>query len=115
MKPSFVLLGAEADSEAVPHRSGPALPCPGLSDSLVARGPGGEQSPATRNRTRDHLIAAKFYSQTLYQLSYSRLVQGFPQLVAAELPGALAGLLAPALATQDQGGGARVEVGARRP
>ena len=31
-------------------------------------------SPATRNRTRDHLIAAAFYSQMLYQLSYSRLV-----------------------------------------
>ena len=29
--------------------------------------------PATRNRTRDHLIAAAFYSQMLYQLSYSRL------------------------------------------
>ena len=31
------------------------------------------KSPATRNRTRDHLIAAAFYSQMLYQLSYSRL------------------------------------------
>ena len=30
-------------------------------------------NPATRNRTRDHLIAADFYSQMLYQLSYSRL------------------------------------------
>ena len=29
-------------------------------------------NPATRNRTRDHLIAAGFYSQMLYQLSYSR-------------------------------------------
>ena len=29
--------------------------------------------PATRNRTRDHLIAATVYSQMLYQLSYSRL------------------------------------------
>ena len=28
--------------------------------------------PATRNRTRDHLIAAEAYSQMLYQLSYSR-------------------------------------------
>ena len=28
--------------------------------------------PATRNRTRDHLIAAEVYSQMLYQLSYSR-------------------------------------------
>ena len=31
------------------------------------------QNPATRNRARDHLIAAGFYSQMLYQLSYSRL------------------------------------------
>jgi NADH:ubiquinone oxidoreductase subunit len=31
------------------------------------------ENPATRNRTRDHLIAAAFYSQMLYQLSYSRL------------------------------------------
>ena len=30
-------------------------------------------NPATRNRTRDHLIAAGVYSQMLYQLSYSRL------------------------------------------
>ena len=30
-------------------------------------------NPATRNRTRDHLIAAAIYSQMLYQLSYSRL------------------------------------------
>ena len=30
------------------------------------------QNPATRNRTRDHLIAAEVYSQMLYQLSYSR-------------------------------------------
>ena len=29
--------------------------------------------PATRNRTRDDLMAANFYSQMLYQLSYSRL------------------------------------------
>ena len=28
--------------------------------------------PATRNRTRDHLIAAEIYSQMLYQLIYSR-------------------------------------------
>ena len=33
----------------------------------------GLQNPATRNRARDHLIAAGFYSQMLYQLSYSRL------------------------------------------
>ena len=33
-----------------------------------------QKCPATRNRTRDHLIAAKFYSQMLYQLSYSRLI-----------------------------------------
>ena len=35
-----------------------------------------KKNPATRNRTRDHLIAAAFYSQMLYQLSYSRLVIG---------------------------------------
>jgi hypothetical protein len=34
------------------------------------------ENPATRNRTRDHLIAATFYSQMLYQLSYSRSVEG---------------------------------------
>ena len=33
------------------------------------------KNPATRNRIRDHLIAAALYSQMLYQLSYSRLVQ----------------------------------------
>ena len=32
----------------------------------------GRVNPATRNRTRDHLIAAAIYSQMLYQLSYSR-------------------------------------------
>ena len=32
-------------------------------------------NPVTRNRTRDHLITAKFYSQMLYQLSYSRLIK----------------------------------------
>ena len=31
------------------------------------------KNPATRNRTRDHLISATLYSQMLYQLSYSRL------------------------------------------
>ena len=31
------------------------------------------KNPATRNRTRDHLITARIYSQMLYQLSYSRL------------------------------------------
>ena len=31
-----------------------------------------DKSPATRNRTRDHLIAAALYSQMLYQLSYRR-------------------------------------------
>ena len=33
------------------------------------------KSPATRNRARDHLIAAVIYSQMLYQLSYSRRCQ----------------------------------------
>ena len=31
------------------------------------------ENPTTRNRTKDHLIAAALYSQMLYQLSYSRL------------------------------------------
>ena len=35
------------------------------------------ESPATRNQTRDHLIAAANYSQMLYQLSYSRLDLAF--------------------------------------
>ena len=42
---------------------------------LVALAMSVSKSPATRNRTRDHLIAAAFYSQMLYQLSYSRLAQ----------------------------------------
>ena len=32
------------------------------------------KTPVTRNRTRDHLITASFYSQMLYQLSYDQLV-----------------------------------------
>ena len=36
------------------------------------------ETPATRNRTRDHLIAAANYSQMLYQLSYSRLDVAIP-------------------------------------
>ena len=40
-------------------------------------------SPATRNRTRDHLIAAKLYSQMLCQLSYSRLVAWQPTIFPA--------------------------------
>ncbi len=32
-----------------------------------------QKCPATRNRARDLLIAAKFYSQMLYQLSYTQL------------------------------------------
>ena len=38
--------------------------CPGLCGLC--------KYPATRNRTRDHLIAAGVYSHMLYQLSYSR-------------------------------------------
>ena len=38
-----------------------------------------QKNPDTRNRTRDHLIPTdSFYSQTLYQLSYVRLLQWFP-------------------------------------
>ena len=40
----------------------------------VANGIAEGKNPATRHRTRDHLIAAAFYSQMLYHLSYSRLV-----------------------------------------
>ena len=43
-----------------------------------------QQNPATRNRTRDHLIAAAFYSQMLYQLSYSRDAQLSPASRAAK-------------------------------
>ena len=38
-------------------------------------------TPATRNQTRDHLMAADFYSQMLYQLSYTRL--GIHELLKA--------------------------------
>ena len=41
------------------------------------------KNPATRNRTRDHLIAAALYSQMLYQLSYSRLAQSDCEIVSA--------------------------------
>ena len=34
-------------------------------------------NPVTRNRTRDHLISAYFYSQMLCQLSYDRSCRGF--------------------------------------
>ena len=37
-------------------------------------------NPATRNRTRDHLITAQIYSQMLCQLSYSRDETGLPGL-----------------------------------
>ena len=40
----------------------------------------GLESPATRNRTRDHLIPAMFYSQMLCQLSYSRLSLASPSV-----------------------------------
>jgi hypothetical protein len=43
-------------------------------DYVTPHGMQQKVNPATRNRTRDHLIAAAFYSQMLYQLSYSRLV-----------------------------------------
>ena len=44
----------------------------------ISRGKQWGQSPATRNRTRDHLITADVYSQMLYQLSYSRCCLSFP-------------------------------------
>ena len=40
------------------------------------------KSPATRNRTRDHLIAATIYSQMLYQLSYSRHVKSMVKIAS---------------------------------
>ena len=43
--------------------------------SWQAQYPHSNINPATRNRTRDHLIAAALYSQMLYQLSYSRHVR----------------------------------------
>jgi hypothetical protein len=51
----------------------------GWSDKLWASKPRAArarapQNPATLNRNRDHMIAAAFYSQMLYQLSYARLV-----------------------------------------
>ena len=50
-----------------------ALRAGGTSDQASAHRHGMQSdNPATRNRTRDHLIAAGFYSQMLYQLSYSR-------------------------------------------
>ena len=48
---------------------------PGWCDKEDVHAECGKRSkitPATRNRTRDHLIAAGVYSQMLYQLSYSR-------------------------------------------
>ena len=45
------------------------------------------ENPAARNRTRDHLIAADFYSQMLYQLSYSR-AQLLPNYSILEMVGA---------------------------
>ena len=47
---------------------------------------------ATRNRTRDHLLAAAFYSQTLYQLSYSRRCQFLSQLKNAANPNKASGI-----------------------
>ena len=50
-----------------------------MNDAIIMRGNRAmamllrQGSPATRNRTRDHLIAAEIYSQMIYQLSYSRL------------------------------------------
>ena len=42
------------------------------SQPWLRENPGVSKHPATRNRTRDHLIAAWVYSQMLYQLSYGR-------------------------------------------
>ena len=42
------------------------------SQPLLRENPGVSKHPATRNRTRDHLIAAWAYSQMRYQLSDGR-------------------------------------------
>lgn len=48
------------------------------------------QSPATRNRTRDHLITAWIYSQMLCQLSYSRIGSNTCELMLSRLNCAVA-------------------------
>ena len=58
-------------------------------------------NPVTRNRTRDHLIAALIYSQMLYQLSYDRLVLPRPQLMLSPTASSMRS------SCQLQGGGAR--------
>ena len=45
-----------------------------MAGTVSIRGSNDHMNPATRNRAKDHLIAAEIYSQMLYQLSYSRLV-----------------------------------------
>ena len=58
-----------------PPRSRHAIAYPPLDiHHILPRGPHTRWwlTPATRNRTRDHLISATFYSQMLHQLSYSR-------------------------------------------
>jgi hypothetical protein len=50
--------------------------------ALAPRRRGSCNSPATRNGTRDPLIAAAVYSQMLYQLSYSRLAIQYKTVLA---------------------------------
>jgi hypothetical protein len=50
--------------------------------ALALKRRGSYNSPATRNRARDHLIAAAVYSQILYQLSYSRLATKYKTVLA---------------------------------
>ena len=58
-----------------PARCPPPLLCRtlGSTPSPIGRGVGAcGRAPATRNRARDHLMAASVYSQMLCQLSYGR-------------------------------------------
>ena len=66
---SSVVRAADCRSACPWFKSGCALfPLPVCFCNVVLV----SKHPATRNRTRDHLIAAGVYSQMLYQLSYSR-------------------------------------------
>ena len=76
---SFFACGSSLPCGQAPHAAGeqPSKAC-FQSPLLGGRAPAAQvvsRCPATRNRTRDHLIAASFYSQRLYQLSYSRLAR----------------------------------------
>jgi hypothetical protein len=77
-----VELASKREATAVPHLARAQLRARYVATSLLEFGQlcVACENPATRNRTRDHLIAATFYSQMLYQLSYSRSVDGAPAM-----------------------------------